>query len=124
MMQWGGIMDQTIAKIRERLFAMQDPAYRDFQCRLMPTVAREAVIGVRTPMLRSFAKEIAKTPQAAEFLSQLPHTYYEENNLHAFLIELLGDYDATIAALDAFLPYVDNWATCDMMSSKIFKKHL
>lgn len=108
--------------IQNELFAMEDPAYRAFQCRLMPAFPPETVIGVRTPALRVFAKKVGKTPEAAVFLGELPHRYYEENNLHAFLIEQIRDYAQTIAALDAFLPYVDNWATCDMMSPKSLKK--
>ena len=110
--------------IRSRLFELQDVKYRDFQCRLMPTVDPKTVIGVRTPDMRRLAKEFSKTPEAEDFLKILPHTYYEENNLHGFLIETLEDYDQTIKAIDAFLPYVDNWATCDLMSPKVFKKHL
>lgn len=108
--------------IQNELFAMGDPAYRAFQCKLMPTVPPETVIGVRTPALRIFAKKVGKTPEAAVFLRELPHSYYEENNLHAFLIEQIRDFSQTIAALDAFLPYVDNWATCDMMCPKSLAK--
>jgi len=90
----------------------------------MPTVEKELIIGVRTPELRKFAKEFSKSPFAAKFLETLPHKYYEENNLHAFLIEQIGDYGKCIAELNRFLPYVDNWATCDMMRPKVFKKHL
>ncbi|MDY3072278.1 MAG: DNA alkylation repair protein [Eubacteriales bacterium] len=108
--------------VRERLFALQDTAYRDFQSRLMPGVDRARVIGVRTPELRRLARELAGTEEGNAFLSLLPHTYYEENNLHAFLIERIGDYDGTVAALERFLPYVDNWATCDMMSPPVFRK--
>lgn len=103
---------------------MQDLKYRDFHSRLMPTVSKELIIGVRTPELRKFAKEISKTPHAGKFMKLLPHKYYEENNLHAFLIESIKDYDACIDELNRFLPYVDNWATCDMMRPKIFKNHL
>lgn len=110
--------------VRDRLFQMQDADYRAFQCRLMPTVDPGTVIGVRTPELRKFAKELAKTPEAVEFLRCLPHKYYEENNLHGFLIETIKDYGQAVAALDAFLPYVDNWATCDMMHPKVFRRHL
>lgn len=102
---------------------MQDEAYRIFQAKLMPTVDMEAIIGVRTPALRKFAKTFAKTDEAAHFLHTLPHRYYEENNLHAFLVEQIRDFDACIAALDAFLPYVDNWATCDSMAPKVLGKH-
>jgi 3-methyladenine DNA glycosylase AlkD len=90
----------------------------------MPTVNPETVIGVRTPDLRKLAKEFSKTPEALEFLKILPHRYYEENNLHGFLIETIRDYDIAIDAVDAFLPYIDNWATCDLISPKVFKKHL
>lgn len=107
-----------------RLFELQDLEYRDFHAKLMPTVDKEKVIGVRTPALRKFAKEFGKSEEAGEFMKVLPHDYYEENNLHGFLIEGIKDYEQCICALDAFLPYVDNWATCDMMAPKVFKKHL
>ena len=110
--------------VRARLYAMQDLPYRDFQCRLVPTVAAEAMIGVRTPELRKFARAFAKTPEAAEFLTSLPHRYYEENNFHGFLIESMKDFGQAVAALDIFLPYVDNWATCDLMRPKVFRKNL
>ena len=110
--------------VQTQLYAMRDLKYRDFQCKLMPTVAPDTVIGVRTPELRRFAKAFSKQPEAEEFLRILPHQYYEENNLHGFLIETIKDYDRVIAELDAFLPYVDNWATCDLMRPGILKKHL
>jgi 3-methyladenine DNA glycosylase AlkD len=110
--------------LQDRLFAMQDVEYRAFNSKLIPTVDPTVIIGVRTPALRKFAKAYAKEREAAEFLKILPHKYYEENNLHACLIELMTDYDQVIAALDVFLPYVDNWATCDLLRPKIFKKHL
>lgn len=111
-------------RIQAELFALQDPGYRDFQCKLMPSVNPDTVIGVRTPELRKLAKSLAKEPDIAGFLQILPHQYYEESNLHGFLIETCKDYEQTVAYLDAFLPYVNNWATCDMMSPKIFRKHL
>ena len=108
--------------VQQELFALQDPAYRAFHSKLMPTVDPECIIGVRTPQLRKFAKAFAKTDAAAGFLRELPHRYYEENNLHGFLIESMREFDSAIAALDAFLPYVDNWATCDLMRPKVFLK--
>ena len=111
-------------QIVKTLFEKQDLAYRDFHSRLMPGIDKETVIGVRTPELRKLAKEIYGTPEAEKFLNELPHKYYEENNLHAFLIEQIKDYDECIAQLERFLPFVDNWATCDMMRPKILKKHL
>lgn len=110
--------------VQKELFSMQDLSYRDFHSKLMPTVEKEHVIGVRTPQLRKFGKEFAKKEESVFFMEALPHKYYEENNLHAFLIEQMKDYAACIRALDIFLPFVDNWATCDFMSPKIFKKHL
>ena len=107
-----------------KLFALQDLKYQAFQCRLMPTVDPETVIGVRTPALRELAKEFGKTPEAAPFLQDLPHRYSEENNLHRLLLSAMKDYEQIIPALDAFLPFVDNWATCDLISPKVFKKHL
>lgn len=117
-------MSDIEKSVQAQLFRRQDLNYRDFQCKLMPTVDPRTVIGVRTPELRKFAKAFARTPEAAEFLKILPHKYYEENNLHGFLIETIKDYDQAVAALDAFLPYVDNWATCDLMRPKVFSKHL
>lgn len=112
------------AYIQTRLFEMQDLKYKDFQCKLMPTVNPEVVIGVRTPDLRKFSREVKKMPEAKDFLAILPHQYYEENNLHGFLLSEMKDYEACITGLNAFLPYVDNWATCDLLSPKIFKEHL
>ena len=109
--------------IQEKLFALQDLGYREFHAKLMPTVAKDLVIGVRTPQIRKLAKDLAKTPEGADFLNQLPHTYYEENNLHGALLSLEKDYAAVIRGLDEFLPYVDNWATCDLMRPKAFQKH-
>ncbi len=117
-------MIAAVSKIRDELFLRQDVEYRDFHSHLMPTVEKDRVIGVRTPDLRKYAAEISGSKEAEEFLKALPHYYYEENNLHAFLLEKVKDYDALICALDEFLPCVDNWATCDMMSPKIFSRNL
>ena len=116
-------MSEISEIVLSRLFELQDTDYRDFHSRLMPNIEYENIIGVRTPALRKLAKELAKHPQINEFLDALPHRYYEENNLHAFIIETIKDYDECVSRLDAFLPYVDNWATCDMMSPKVLKKH-
>ena len=112
-----------IEKIREKLFTLQDIKYGDFQAKLMPTVAREAVIGVRTPALRKYAKELAKDKNIGEFLQDLPHQYFEENQLHAFIICEEKNYEECIKKLNYFLPYVDNWATSDQKSPKVFYKH-
>ncbi|MBQ2420765.1 MAG: DNA alkylation repair protein [Clostridia bacterium] len=111
-------------KLINRLFEIQDLKYRDFSHSLMPTVDKEKVIGVRAPALRKLAKELSKDERSKNFMSSLPHVYYEENNLHAFLIEQIKDFDTAISEIDRFLPYVDNWATCDCMSPKAFKKDL
>lgn len=112
-------------EIRKNLFALQDETYRAFHAKLMPNIAYERIIGVRTPILRAYAKEVAKEPYVEEFLKELPHQYYEENNLHgALLSHLYKNVEEYITELNKFLPYVDNWATCDMMSPKVFKKDL
>lgn len=110
-------------EILQELLLMQDDRYRDFQSSLIPTVAKERIIGVRTPKLRAFAKRLRGSPEAEAFLRVLPHDYFEENQLHAFLIEEIRDYTTCISALNAFLPHVDNWATCDMMSPKVLGRH-
>ena len=112
-----------IERIREDLFAMQDLSYRDFHSRLMPDVDKAAVIGVRVPELRKYVKELAKDPEIQEFLDDLPHQYYEENNVHGFLIQQMKEYEKCMEELEKFLPYINNWATCDMTSPKVFKKH-
>lgn len=114
-----------MTELQKALFSMQDLKYRDFQSALMPTVDKETVIGVRIPRLRAFAKEYFKSnkKEAEEFLSQLPHKYFEEYALHGFLIEQIKDFDSTLSALDVFLPYVDNWAICDCVSPKVLGKH-
>ena len=108
-------MPEVCDGIRARLFLLADPAYRAFQQPLIPTVPPERVIGVRTPALRALARELAGTSAAETFRADLPHRYLDENNLHALILNEEKDYAAAVAALDAFLPYVDNWATCDQM---------
>lgn len=98
---------------------MGEEQYKEFSSKLMPTVSKETVIGIRTPILRKFAKELKDYDK---FLESLPHKYYEENNLHAFLLEREADFGECIKKLDVFLPYVDNWATCDSMKPKVLKK--
>ena len=110
--------------IQQELFALQDLSYRDFHAKLMPTVDKARVIGVWTPKLRAFAKEFGKTEEAKEFLKVLPHQYYEENNLHGLLIEQIKDYPTLIGELNRFLPCIDNWATCDLLTVRVVKKHL
>ena len=109
--------------LKSELFKMQDLKYRDFHAKLMPTVCKDKIIGIRVPQLRKYAKEFFKDDRCHEFLNIIPHTYYEENNLHAFLIEQISDFTACIFETERFLPCIDNWATCDMMRPKIFKSH-
>lgn len=111
-----------MTEIQQRLFALQDTGCRDFHAALIPTVDKALVIGVRMPALRALARELKGTEQAAAFMAELPHRYYEENNLHAALIGHIRDFDGCMAALEIFLPYVDNWATCDMMNPKALAK--
>ena len=106
-----------------KLKSLQDLKYRDLQLGIIPDADPESVIGVRTPELRNIAKEILRSGEYREFLKELPHEYFEENQLHAFIISGIKDMDECIMEMEKFLPYVDNWATCDQMSPKVFKKH-
>ena len=110
--------------VRQRVEALADESNADFLSRLLPGVEREAVLGVRMPTLRALAKELRGTDEAAAFLAELPHRYLDENNLHALLINELRGYEDALAAIDAFLPYVDNWATCDALRPKAVRKKL
>ena len=109
--------------IRKELFSLQDLKYREMQVKIIPTVKPESIIGVRTPELRRMAKELAGREGTDAFLNDLPHRYFDENQLHAFILSGMKDYAECLAALERFLPYVDNWATCDQMSPKVFRKH-
>lgn len=110
-------------KIRKELFRLSDEGYKDFLSGLIPTVDPDAIIGVRTPELRQYAKELYKQGDYTEFLIDLPHLYFDENQLHAFIISCMRDFDECICELERFLPYIDNWATCDQLSPKVFAKH-
>lgn len=116
-------MGRPLTAVQTQLFAWQDVPYKEFQQKLIPTVLPQTIIGVRTPVLRKYAAALAKTEVASEFLNSLPHYYFEENNLHAFLIERSKDYAQAIELTEEFLPYIDNWATCDSFAPKIFKKY-
>lgn len=107
--------------IEETLLSMQEKEYKDFHKKLMPTISEDTIIGIRVPILRKFAKEIFKAKETENFLDSLPHKYYEENNLHAFLIEQINDYGYAMQKTEEFLPCIDNWATCDSFLPKIFK---
>lgn len=110
-------------EIRKELKKLQDKGYREMQVTIIPTLEADSIIGVRTPALRQLAKEFAKREDISEFLSDLPHKFFEENQLHAFILSGMKDAESCIKLVDEFLPYVDNWATCDQMSPKVFKKH-
>lgn len=113
----------NLTPLQQRLFAMQDPAYAAFQAKLTPGIPAESFIGVRVPILRTFAKAFLQEKEHEAFLRELPHRYYDENMLHALLLSQLKDYDTCIAETERFLPYVDNWAVCDILSPKVFAKH-
>jgi protein-tyrosine-phosphatase/3-methyladenine DNA glycosylase AlkD len=113
----------AVRAVRGRLLALRDPGYRDFQAKLIPGKSPDLVIGVRTPALRALAKELSGSGEAAAFLESLPHEYFDENQLHAFLISGGRGFSAVLAAVETFLPYVDNWATCDQLSPRVFGAH-
>ncbi len=113
----------NITDLHKKLYELQDLKYRDMQVKIIPNIDPESVIGVRTPELKAMAKEMLKAGDYMAFLGKLPHKYFEENQLHSFIISGIKDMDVCMEELEKFLPYVDNWATCDQMSPKIFKKH-
>ncbi len=118
-------------EIRKHLFELQDLKYREFHSKLMPTISEDVIIGIRTPVLRAYAKELIKCAKNDEnvktglhnFMEDLPHKYYEENNLHGMLIEAIKDYELCIRELNKFIIYIDNWATCDLINPKVVKKY-
>ena len=109
--------------VLERLKNVSDNEYQEFQAKLVPNISRDLILGVRTPDLRNIAKEIKGTEEAKEFLSVLPHKYYEENLIHIFLISMIKDFDLCVEELDRFLPYVDCWPVSDQSSPKVFSKN-
>ena len=114
---------EIIGRIREKLFALKDEKYAVFQTKLIPGMEAGSVIGVRTPELRSLAKKLVKDEDIASFLEDLPHKYFDETQLQAFIISEMKDFDRCMLEVERFLPYVDNWATCDQMSPKVFRKN-
>ena len=109
--------------VYERLAACGSEKYRDFQSKLVPNIPKETILGVKTPDMRKIAKEIKGTAEAAEFLTELPHKYYEENLVHFFLIAMIRDFDECVKAVETFLPNVDCWPVCDQSSPKVFAKN-
>ncbi|MDD7511751.1 MAG: DNA alkylation repair protein [Peptostreptococcaceae bacterium] len=108
--------------IEEKLLQLQDLKYRDFNSKLVPNIDKDLIIGVRVPELRKLASELIKTDSFEGFLDDLPHKYYDENVLHSLIISLIKDYNECVRRIDDFLPYVDNWAVCDILSPVIFRK--
>ena len=115
---------ENAGEVQARLWALGDPSYREFQIRLLPSALRERVIGVRVPQIRALAKELRGSPAAEAFLATLPHATYDEDNLHAALLESIRDFDTALAAVERFLPYLDNWATCDGFCPKVLRRDL
>lgn len=112
----------TNEEILKELFSLKDEKYKEFSSSLMPTVDKETVIGVRMPVIRKLARKLCKEKQYEEFLNSLPHCYYEENNLHAFIIAEIKEFEKCVEETEKFLPFVDNWATCDGLRPLVFKK--
>lgn len=110
-------------KITEKLFELQDEKYGDFQCKLIPGIDRDRIIGVRVPILRKLAKSYINDDECDEFLNHLPHRYYDENMLHGILISEIKNFDRCVEELEKFLPFVDNWAVCDTTAPKVFRRN-
>ena len=116
-------MTDTESYVRNRLYELKDEKYRNFHSALMPTIDKDKIIGVRVPDVRKLSKELYKNGMGTDFIKYLPHTYYEENNIHAFIIEQIKDIDVCLRETERFLPFIDNWATCDMFSPEVLSKH-
>ena len=114
---------EQLTSVQEALFKQQDIPYRDLQTKLIPTVSPDVLIGVRTPVLRSYAKQLIRKGSADRFLEELPHSFFDENQLHAFILSEERDFARCLDGVNRFLPFIDNWATCDQLSPKCFKKH-
>ena len=112
-----------MTEIQKALWAMHEDSYGDFQARLIPGIPRSSIIGVRMPKIRQLAKELVRDNCTSAFLSELPHAYFDENILHGAILSLMKDFPACLSAVEAFLPYIDNWAACDLLSPKVFRKH-
>lgn len=110
-------------QIEEMLFALQDKDYAALTARTAPTLDPATIIGVRVPQVRALAKSLKDDPVVELFLAELPHRYYDENMLHGLLVSEIKEFDTCIDATERFLPYVDNWAVCDILSPKVFKKN-
>ena len=110
-------------ELQKRLFELQDIKYKEFHSKLMPGIDPDSVIGIRVPVLRAFAKSYAKTEETGAFIQTLPHQYYEENNLHLMIVNAEKDYDTCLEQVKVFLPYINNWATCDMPLPKCYANH-
>lgn len=109
--------------VSERLYELKDEKYGDFQAKLVPNIPRESVLGIRVPDIRKLAKELVRNGGYESFIDDLPHKYYDENMLHAAILSEIKDYDIALSATEKFLPYIDNWAVCDTLIPKVFKKH-
>ena len=107
------------ALIQEALFRAQDLKFKAFHSRLIPTIPADTIIGVRTPELRRIAKEFGSDPNIDKFLKKLPHKYYDENQVHSFILSGIKDFDECLRQVENFLPFIDNWATCDQMRPKV-----
>ena len=117
------VMRTITDEIREELMSLRDAGYRDLQCRILPTVDPQTIIGVRTPDLRRLVKQFVKRADVEDFLGELPHTCFDENQLHAFILSEIRDFTECVDSVSWFLPYIDNWATCDQLSPKVFARH-
>ncbi len=113
----------NVNEIQNEIFKLQDKKYRDFQAKLIPNINPKTIVGVRTGELRILAKQLFKQNDFSDFLNSLAHKYFEENQLHSFIISEIKDFDSCIFEVNKFLPFIDNWATCDQMLPKVFKEH-
>lgn len=112
-----------MTELQKTLFSLSDEKYKEFFSPLVPNIDKRRIIGVRTPQLKALAKDFYQKPEGREFMASLPHEYYEENNIHGFMIERIKDFDECLRETEKYLPYIDNWSSCDQLRPAVFKKH-
>lgn len=100
----------------------QDEKYALGQAKLVPTLPKDCFLGLKMPRLREIEREFRSSEVKNDFLKELPHRYFEENWLHALMISHTNDFSVSIQEIEAFLPFIDNWAVCDSLKPKSFNK--
>lgn len=100
-----------------------DQKYLQFHQKLIPNV--DNLLGIRVPLIKSIAKEIAKG-NWQQYIPLVECRYYEETMLNGLVIgNIKANLDIVLPLIKAFIPKIDNWAVCDSFcaSLKITNKY-